>query len=157
MTNIGYRAFDRCKGLSSLSLPDTLTIVSSYAFANCSGLKSLAFPDSLASISSEAFAYCEALTSLSLPHSLVNVGCWAFRDCTNLTSVSFRPRLPATFIAWAVGNMRNRDNWQVTSVKRLRNVLGLITAFGFERRHASSVDPRGEKGVFQSCNSLNLN
>ena len=32
-----------------------------------------------------------------------------------------------TFIAWAVGSSRNRDNWKLTTVKHLCNVLRLIT------------------------------
>ena len=35
---------------------------------------------------------------------------------------------PRSFIAWAVGNSRNRANWKFTTVKQLRNVLRLITA-----------------------------
>ena len=35
----------------------------------------------------------------------------------------------AAFIIWAVGSSRNRANWQLTIVKRARNVMRLITRF----------------------------
>ena len=57
-------------------------------------------------------------------------------------------------VAWAVGSMRNRANWQLTSVKQLRNVLRLITAFALERRDVATIDPDGRKGVFTGCTGL---
>ena len=41
----------------------------------------------------------------------------------------YHPSPPPSFIAWSVGSSRNRDNWQLTTVKQLRNVLSLITTF----------------------------
>ena len=39
----------------------------------------------------------------------------------------YYPSPPPSFIAWVVGNSRNRANWKLTTVKQLRNVLRLIT------------------------------
>jgi hypothetical protein len=33
------------------------------------------------------------------------------------------------FIVWAIGSMRNRSNWQLTTIKHMRNVLRLIVVF----------------------------
>ena len=33
------------------------------------------------------------------------------------------------FIVWSVGNSRHGDNWKLTTVKHLRNVLRLILMF----------------------------
>ena len=72
-----------------------------------------------------------------------------------LSSVIFRPRVPSAFIAWSVGQSRNRTNWQLTTVKRLRNVLRLITEFALEeRRDVESVDPDGQNFVFDGCSGL---
>ena len=55
-------------------------------------------------------------------------------------------------IAWAVGSSRNRDNWRLTSVMRLRNVLSLITLLALKSYDAvSSVDPDGSRYVFEGC------
>ena len=77
-----------------------------------------------------------------------DVGHFAFGDCPVLNSVIFWPRVSSAFIAWSVSNSHNRANWQLTTLKRLCSVLGLITAFALERRDVPSVDPDGSKHVF---------
>ena len=121
------------------------------AFSDCKGLTSLTLPKSLKSVGNDAFTGCEGLTSLTLPHSLGDVGDKAFAGCIALTSVVFRSMSRPGFIAWAVGNSRNRANWELTTVMRLRNVLSLITVLVFERRDVDSVDPCGLRGVFMDC------
>ena len=59
----------------------------SCAFLNCSGLTSLSLPSSLTSIDSGAFSGCSGLTSLSLPSGLTSIGDGAFRGCSGLTSI----------------------------------------------------------------------
>ena len=54
------------------------------------------------------------------------------------------------FMAWAVGTSRNRDNWQLTTLKQSRNVLRLIAVFAAGRRGAiHTLDPYGAKEVFK--------
>ena len=90
-----------------------------------------------------------------LPHSLDIVGSSLFEG-TALTSTSiiFRPRVSAAFITWTVSNSRNRANWQLTTVKRLRNVLRIITTLALERRDVTTLDPDGCKNVFKGCDAL---
>jgi hypothetical protein len=80
------------------------------------------------------------LTSLTLPDSLTDVGICAFGECCCLTSVTFRPPVSrGAFITWAVGDSRNRDNWQITTLKHSRNVLRIITKFGLCHRDLSTI------------------
>jgi len=65
------------------------------------------------------------------------------------------PGVSFAFIAWAVGSSRNRTNWQITILKRMRNVLRLITTLTWKRRDVSTLDPRGKKRVFMGCAGLN--
>ena len=114
-------------GLTSLVLPNKLTRLGHWCFSGCSGLTgSLALPDTLVELGDFAFNGCCGLTSLTLPHALARVGIYAFQLCSGLASVAFRPCMRGTsgpFIAWAVGNSRNRDRWQLTTLKHSRNVL----------------------------------
>ena len=51
-----------------------------------------------------------------------------------------RPPPPSeAFIAWAVGSSRNRANWQLTILKRMRNVLRLITSLSLKRCKAEDL------------------
>ena len=154
-TSIGQYAFAVCTKLTSLTLPASLTSVGKSALVGCIGLTSLSLPKTLKSVDSWAFARCRLLTSVTLPHELTHVGFGAFECCIALTSVTFRPRVSAEFIVWAVSSSRNRRNWQTTTVKYLRNVLRLVTVLCLERRDVRSVDPDGKKGVFVGCDALN--
>jgi hypothetical protein len=113
----------------------------------------------LTAIGKHALWCCSGLNSLTFPHALRHVGNNAFEDCTGLTSVAFRCRVLSVspvFIVWAVGNSRNRDNCEITTLKYTRNVLRLITVLTFERRDIASVDPDGSRGVFKGCIGLNI-
>ena len=89
LTSIGNSAFDGCSGLTSLTLPSSLTSIGYRAFESCSGLTSLTLPSSLTSIGDNAFYYCRGLTSVTLPPSLTTIGDEAFAHCHSLASVTF--------------------------------------------------------------------
>ena len=78
-------AFYGCTSLTSISLPDTLTSISSYAFSACTGLISISLPDSLTSISSYAFSGCKSLVNISIPDAVTYIGKDAFKNCDKLT------------------------------------------------------------------------
>ena len=86
--NLGDHAFYGCTGLTSLTIPSSVTSIGDYAFYECCGLTSLTIPSSVTSIGREAFYCCCGLTSLSIPSSVTSIGYRAFFRCTGLTSLS---------------------------------------------------------------------
>ena len=86
--NLGDHAFYGCNGLTSLTIPSSVTSIGDYAFYECCGLASLTIPSSVTSIGREAFYCCCGLTSLSIPSSVTSIGYRAFFRCTGLTSLS---------------------------------------------------------------------
>ena len=101
---------------------------------------SLAIPESVTSLDSCEFAYCANLTSVTLTHGLVDVDQLSFVHCNALVSVVIRPTVSrGAFIAWSVGSSRNRANWQLTTVHRLRNILRLITEFAMWSRDVTAL------------------
>ena len=106
VTGIGYRAFEGCTSLTSVSLPVGLTEIGSCAFSDCTGLTSISLPDGLTAIGDSAFSGCTGLTGISLPDSLTRIGAWAFQGCTGLTGISLPGGL--TEIGdWAFQNCTN--------------------------------------------------
>ena len=81
-------AFYSCDGLTSVTIPDSVTSIGSYAFYGCSGLTSVIIPDSVTSIGNSAFDGCTGLTSITIPDSVTSIGSYAFEGCTGLTSIT---------------------------------------------------------------------
>ena len=120
-------------GLTSVTIPSTVTSIGNFAFSGCSGLTSVTvdngnskyksvdnvvytkdgttlvfaaggltsvtIPNTVTSIGRYAFSWCTGLTSVSFPASLTWIGRGAFDGCYNLTSATF-----ADAVGWAVYN-----------------------------------------------------
>ena len=88
VTKIGDYAFYGCSGLTSLTIPSSVTKIGDCAFCDCSGLTSLTIPSSVTKIGYCAFYGCSGLTSLTIPSSVTFIGNGAFKDCSGLTSLT---------------------------------------------------------------------
>ena len=85
---IGESAFEHCSGLTSVSIPATVTEIRSGTFEGCSGLTSVSIPATVTEIGERAFYDCSALTSVSIPKGITEIGDSAFYDCSGLINVS---------------------------------------------------------------------
>ena len=81
-------AFDSCTGLTSVTIPDSVTSIGFFAFQGCSGLTSVTIGDGVTSFGDWAFSGCTGLTSITIPDSVTSIGDSAFYGCTGLTSVT---------------------------------------------------------------------
>ena len=66
MTSIGESAFRGCTGLTSVTIPNSVTSIGGGAFAYCTGLTSVTISDSVTSIDYDAFYGCTGLTSITV-------------------------------------------------------------------------------------------
>ena len=87
VTSIGASAFEGCNGLTSLVIPSGVTSIGDKAFHGCSGLISLTIPSSVTSIGWSAFSGCSGLTSLTIPSSVTMISGEVFSGCSGLTSL----------------------------------------------------------------------
>ena len=78
VTSIGDWAFNRCNGLSSVTIPNSVTSIGNYAFYECCGLSSITIPNSVTSIGDYAFFGCYDLTSITIGNSVSSIGERAF-------------------------------------------------------------------------------
>ena len=86
VTNIGRRAFELCRNLTSITIPNSVTRILGDAFRDCTNLTSVTLPESLTYIGS-AFEGCTSLTSITIPNSVTYVDSDAFAGCTSLTEI----------------------------------------------------------------------
>ena len=88
VTSIGARIFDYCSALTSITIPDSVTSIGEYAFWSCKTLKSVTIGNSVISIGEWAFDNCSALESVTIGNSVTSIGERAFSSCSALESIT---------------------------------------------------------------------
>ena len=149
---IGSKAFNNCRSLTSVCFSDSLTTIPNECFSN-TGLTSVVIPEGVKTISNNAFSYCYNLTSLVLPNTVENIEDNAFYCNEKLVNL-------------VIPSSVRRLGWSSFSCcYNLENVvlpygLKTIEAYSFSNSYKlksitipSTVYSIGY-GVFSSCNAL---
>ncbi len=89
---IGEYAFNHCKGLEIVNLPDSITRLPDGVFSHCYSLKTIKLPDGMMELGDVVFSG-SALEHLVLPSGIKNIGHSVFRGCANLRSIKMPDKL----------------------------------------------------------------
>ena len=150
---LGHYAFAGCSGLTSLTLPSSVTWIGSYAFWGCSGLTSLTIPSGVTWIGEEAFSDCSGLTSLTIPSGVTSIGNSAFAGCSGLTSLT----IPSGVTSIGGGAFGGCSGLTSLTIPSGVTSIGYQTFYGCSGLTSltipSSVTSIGE-GVFHGCSGL---
>lgn len=96
LRHIGAGAFKDCKGLSSLTLPDSLESFGGLnVLQNCEGLETIRLPKRLRTLAPHMFVHCLVLKDLVLPDSLTVLPEHAFMSCKSFTEIRIPPYVRA--------------------------------------------------------------
>lgn len=89
VTGIGVKAFYKCSGFTSITIPNSVTSIGDKAFASCEGLTSITIPDRVTSIGYGTFWGCFSLTSIVIPASVTVIDDAALMGCP-IKSIYFK-------------------------------------------------------------------
>lgn len=93
VTDLGERLFYGHTELTTVSFSGNgLLVIGDYAFYGCTGLSSVTLPETVTAINYYAFYRCTSLKQIDLPQSISNIGYCAFA-CSGLTSAEFRSNI----------------------------------------------------------------
>jgi len=156
--NIADYAFYGCNGLTSITIPESVTSIGSYAFYGCDGLTSIIIPESVTSVYSYAFSGCNGLTAITIP-SKTSLGYAVFADCNELVNLT----IPFVGSTLTLGNLFGTPNSGIPS--SLKTVILNTTGYSISSTAFTgcynltsitipdSVTQIG-KGIFAGCTSL---
>jgi len=128
--SIGQSAFHSCNNLTTVVMPDCLTIIDNNAFYGCYNLTDLVLPADLTTIGDSAFFTCTTLDRIIIPDKVENIGANAFGNCYDLMSVD----LPQGLVS--LGDYAFKNCWGLIDV----TIPGSVTKLG--------------RMVFMSCDNL---
>ena len=84
MTRIDGYAFNGCRSLRSIDLPESINVIGNQAFRGCEKLTSFDFPKKITEINSYVLADCNALTDVVIPDGAETIHELAFSGSPNI-------------------------------------------------------------------------
>ena len=87
LEDIGNSAFFM-SGISHISIPEGITIITDLAFCDCISLKSVTLPKTITEIGGSAFSGCRNLECINIPDGVTCIADGAFSGCSSLASIS---------------------------------------------------------------------
>jgi hypothetical protein len=99
VTGIGLQVF-RWSGITSITMPDSVTYISTGVFDDCEQLSSVTLSHSLTSFGWYTFSYCYSLTNITIPASVNTLINYAFYN-SGLRTIYFEGNAPSLYTAGA--------------------------------------------------------
>ena len=88
VVNIKDRAFQLCSNMVSCSIPSGLEYIGEQTFFDCESLYGeLVIPNTVNSIKEATFSGCKNITAIIIPNSISSIERLAFNNCCSLTSI----------------------------------------------------------------------
>ena len=114
-TVIADGAFENCKSLTAITIPNSVNRIGNESFSGCESLATVNLPNDLEYIGGEAFQGCKSLKSIELPDKLQRIEDRIFENCESLESINLPDGLTfigeySLFNTAYYNNIKNWDN-----------------------------------------------
>ena len=150
---MGERCFYGCRGLTSITIPSSVTSLGELCFYGCRGLTSITIPSSVTSLGGSCFSGCSGLTSITIPSSVTSLGDYCFSGCSGLTSIT----IPSSVTSLGDYCFRNCDGFISITIPSSVTSLGGYCFYGCSGLTSitipSSVTSLGDR-CFYYCSGL---
>ena len=133
------------KGITSITIPSSITSIGGSAFYNCTSLTSITIPIGVKSIGLDAFRSCTSLTRVTIPASVISIGGGAFMFCTSLTSVT----IPASVTSIGGGAFYNCTSIASITIPASVTSLGYGVFYGWNTQQTIYVQGKSD---FEAAN-----
>ena len=144
VTNISNSAFSDCVGLTSITIPDSVTNIGT-AFSGCRDLVNVVIGNGITVIGSHAFGSCNSLTNITIGNKVTSIDYDAFNRYNSLQNIYI-----TDIAAWcSISGLNNLMNNNNSSNKNLYLNNELISSVVIP----DSVTSINEC-AFYNCNSL---
>ena len=84
---IGHHAFQDCNSLTAIKIPYGITTIEDGTFFCCTNMQTITIPETVTSIGQSAFEGCNNLKSISIPNGVTSIGQKAFYECKKLENI----------------------------------------------------------------------
>ena len=148
VTQINEHAFEYCRKMTSITLPEGLKEIPGDAFLGCSSLKNITIPESVTSIGFCTFYGCKSLETLVIPNHVEKLDDQAFYECSGLKTVTIGSSVTS------IGSSAFSGCSSLTDVYTLIENPSAISEGAFEKSHYTSATlhvPAGCKAKYQAA------
>ena len=85
---VGFYAFEAKHNVTSVTIPETVTLIGEGAFMDCNSLQSVNIPEAVKGIDRGAFVGCASLTDITIPSAVTYIQEEAFTGCMSLQTLT---------------------------------------------------------------------